>query len=104
MAITLKVSPDELKIKAEEIKGQIKNFESDWQQADRILQNSKRYWTGDAGNAHQKQFSQYKQDVERIIKRLYEHPTDLLQMAQIYEEGEQEAVETAQLLSGDVIS
>lgn len=102
--ITLKVSPGELKAKAEEIRGQIKSFETNWEQFAHLVQNSKSYWTGDAGDAHQKMFVQYKGDVERIIKRLGEHPDDLLKMAGLYEESEQRVVSTVQKLSGDVIS
>lgn len=102
--ITLKVSPSELKSKAEEIQNQISNFESAWNQIAQIIGNSKGYWTGEAGNAHQKQFEQYKNDVERITKRLHEHPVDLLKMAGVYEESERQAVEKIQTLSGNVIS
>lgn len=102
--IILKVSPDELKAKAEEISRQISSFEADWKQFSYLVQNSKSYWTGDTGDAHQKMFMQYKEDVERIIKRLHEHPEDLLKMAGLYEESEQRAVSTVQRLSGDVIS
>lgn len=102
--ITLKVSPSELKSKAEEIQNQINSFEIAWNRIVQLINNSKGYWVGDAGNAHQKQFEQYKNDVERIIKRLHEHPDDLLKMAGVYEESERRAVEKTQTLSGNVIS
>lgn len=101
--ITLKVSPRELKAKAEEIQNQIKGFQSSWEQASYVIQNTKGYWIGDAGNAHQKQFEQYKEDVERIIRRLQEHPEDLLKMADLYEQAEEQAVIKSEKLSGDII-
>lgn len=102
--ITLKVSPNELKAKANEIQDQIRSFESAWRRIEQIINNSKGYWVGDAGNAHQKQFQQCRNDAERIMRRLYEHPTDLIKMAGLYEESEKKAVEKIQQLSGDVIS
>ncbi len=102
--ITLKVTPSELKSKAEEIQNQISNFESAWNQIVQIINNSKGYWIGDSGNAHQKQFAQYKNDVERIIKRLNEHPIDLLKMAGVYEASEKRAVEKTQALSSDIVN
>lgn len=101
--VTLKVSPKELKAKAAEIQSQIKSFEKNWEQLSRIIKNTKGYWMGEAGEAHQQQFERYAEDVERIVKRLGEHPEDLLKMADIYEDSEKQAIRKAQQLSGDVI-
>lgn len=103
MEITLKVSPDQLKNAAEEIQNQITAFETKLKQMVQVIQGSKGYWTGDASAAHQKAFESLKEDVELVIRRLREHPDDLLKMAGLYEEAEKQAVEKSQALSGDVI-
>lgn len=101
--IELKVAPDTLKAKAQEIQGQIARFEAYWNQLAQIVQNTKGYWVGDASNSHQKQFKDYQEDVKRIINRLKEHPEELLEMADIYTKAEQEAIRIAQTLPDDVI-
>ncbi|MDO4555391.1 MAG: WXG100 family type VII secretion target [Lachnospiraceae bacterium] len=101
--IQLKVTPDRLKEKSQEITNQINRFESYWKQLSQLVKNSKSYWVGDASNSHQKQLSDYTTDVERIIKRLREHPEELLEMAEIYEEAEEKAQSIASALPDDVI-
>lgn len=101
--INLKVTPDTLKAKAQEIEGQISRFESYSNQLAQIIKNSKGYWVGDASNSHQKQFADYQEDITRIIKRLKEHPEDLLKMADLYETAETEAAKIANALPDDVI-
>lgn len=101
--IDLKVSPDTLKTKAQEIQSQISRFESYWNQLNQIVRNTKGYWIGDASNSHQSQMSDYEEDVRRLLLRLKEHPNDLLKMAGIYEKVEETAVKSANTLPGDVI-
>ena len=102
--ITLKVAPAELKSKAQQIQGQIGRFEAAWNNVAQIVGSSRGYWQGDAGNVHQKQIRLYQEDVEKIIRRLKEHPVDLLKMAEIYEESENKVQEKIRELSGNVIS
>lgn len=101
--ITLKVSPDQLKAKAQEIQDQISRFESSWKQLYQTAQNTKSYWVGNASTQHQKLLTTYEEDVARIIRRLKEHPEDLMKMAGVYEEGESAAQQIAQSLPVDII-
>ena len=99
----LKVSPDTLKAKAQEVQGQINAFEKQWNQLSQLVTKTKGYWIGKASDLHQKQYKEYQDDVELVIKRLKEHPVDLMKMAQVYDEHEQKAVAIAQSLPDDVI-
>jgi WXG100 family type VII secretion target len=103
MQIKLKVDPATLKAKAQEVQGQINTFEKNWNQMAGIIQKTKGYWVGEASNLHQKHYEEYKEDVEKILKMLKEHPVDLMKMAGVYEEHEAKAVALTQSLSGDVI-
>ncbi len=103
MAFTLKVSPDELKAAANKINSEIADLKAGWGQLAQTVLHAKGYWSGEAGYAHQKQFQQYGQDVERIIARLRKHPDDLMAMAGLYEATETEAAEKTQELTGNVI-
>lgn len=101
--IQLKVTPDTLKSKAQEVQSQIKSFETQWKQLQDIVTKTKGYWVGEASDLHQKQFKDYKEDVDKILKRLNEHPVDLMKMANVYDEGEAAAIAIAQSLPEDVI-
>ena len=48
-------------------------------------------------------YNDVKDDVETIIRRLKEHPADLLKMAGIYEDSESFAQQIASALPEDVI-
>lgn len=101
--IVLKVNPDSLKAKAQEIEGQINRMESYWRQMSQLIQNSKGYWVGDASESHQKYKREVEEDVQKVIKRMREHPEDLLKMADLYEKTESNVVGLTQTLPDDVI-
>ena len=67
------------------------------------ITSSRSYWEGDASEAHQKFYDSFKEDIETIVRRLKEHPRDLLEMAGIYVETEESAVQAAESLVQDVI-
>lgn len=60
-------------------------------------------WSGDAATAYTRKFNELKDDIDRIIKMVNEHVTDLNNMAQEYETAESENRAAAEALSGDVI-
>lgn len=101
--VTLKVSTDTMKSKAQEITKQINAIEKKWNRMYEIIENSKTYWEGDASDCHRKGIIDDKTDMETILRRLKEHPKDLLTMAGIYVEAEQEAKRLASALPKDVI-
>lgn len=100
---TLKVSVEILNKEAEAISQQINKIESNWNSLVRCIENSKSYWEGEAGNLHRKMISNEKEDVENVIKKLKEHPSDLYEMAGVYAETETKAQELANALPVDVI-
>ncbi|MDE6957732.1 MAG: WXG100 family type VII secretion target [Lachnospiraceae bacterium] len=101
--ITLKVAPETLKSKANEITEQIKRLSSNWEKMEQTIKNSKNYWEGEASDLHQKYCKEVEPGVNTILKRLREHPTDLLNMANLYDEAEQKADEIANALPTDII-
>lgn len=103
MEIHLKVAPDELKDKAGEITRQIQAMEKNWNGLREIVNGSQAYWEGNAGDQHRKLVRDNEDDVQTLLKRLKEHPRDLLEMAGIYIRTEEKAVQTAATLPGDII-
>lgn len=100
---TLKVTPEELKNKAKEITDQIGRVKSNWDRMESVIKNTKNYWEGEASDLHQNYYKEAEPDVQTILKRLREHPTDLLNMANLYDEAEQKANEIANALPTDII-
>ncbi len=101
--IELKVTPAELKAKAGEITSEINRIEQDFQKIAQAVSTSRGYWEGDASQAHQNYYTSYQDEIASVIAKLKEHPEDLLKMAGIYEATENQAVQTSQMLSQDVI-
>ena len=101
--IILKVSLDKMKSKASELTGQINKIETNWKNLANVVRKSKSYWQGDASDLHRKYLEECEEEVQEILKRLKEHPSDLLTMMGIYDEAEKKADQLANSLPDDVI-
>ena len=102
--IQLKVDPDVLKSKSQEITSQIGKIENYWNRIHDTISNSNSYWQGEASDYHRKYLKDNDDDVKNLLKRLKEHPRDLQTMAGIYVEAENTASQMASALPDDVIS
>lgn len=60
-------------------------------------------WSGDAADAYKKKFNELQDDINKMIKMIDEHVTDLNAMAREYDAANKKAVEISNSLSGDVI-
>lgn len=60
-------------------------------------------WEGDAASAYITKFKGLEDDIQRMIRMIQEHSTDLEEMAQIYTSADVENMEEANALSSDVI-
>lgn len=103
MAITLKVTPNDLRTKAYETRAKISSLQYEFESIQDIISKTVGYWTGEAGDKARKEFNDQKDDTQMVIKRFKEHPTDLLVMAGVYESTEKEVVSVNKSLSTDVI-
>lgn len=103
MEMQLKVTPDVLKSKAQEITGQINHLSNDWKAMCNVILKTKSYWEGEASDYHRKAFDENKSDVDQILRRLKEHPKDLLVMAGVYTQAEAEAAKLAASLPDEII-
>ena len=101
--IVLKVSPEEMKKKAGKIQSQLNTIKKDWNRIDEIMQKTRSYWEGDASVKHKNHKSMLEDDLSYVLKRLQEHPEDLLKMAGIYEQSTENAKKIANSLPKDVI-
>lgn len=103
MSIVLKVKPEVLKAKANSITTSINDIEKELNEIGRVVLGTKKYWEGDASNQHQKYYKAIEEDVPTVLKRLKEHPKDLLTMADLYDESEQANQQLASKLPGNII-
>lgn len=60
-------------------------------------------WSGDAATKYVNQFNGLQDDINRMIKMIDEHVTDLQEMARGYESAEQQNASAAGSLESDVI-
>lgn len=104
MTGTLKVSTAKLTSTANALSStgnQIKNITTQMTNTVNALTGT--VWSGDAANAYKKKFSQLQDDINKMIKMVNEHVTDLNEMARTYEKAEAANVNLSNSLSGDVI-
>lgn len=101
--INLKVSPETLKAKSTKISTEISALESEMQGLKSIIDASMGYWEGDASNKHQNFFKEVAPDMNKVLNRLKEHPTELLKMAELYDKAEADIITKVVMLSSNVI-
>ena len=102
--IVLRVTPEVLQQKSSEFTDIIKEIKVHFDRVESISAKTKGYWQGDAGTRDRESYASYKDDIQFIIRRLQEHPTDLLTMAGIYREAEKSATATnAQLKTNQIV-
>lgn len=105
MTGTLKVEPNKLKSTAN-------SFQSTGQHIQRMTQSmtnvinqlSGCVWSGEAADAYKRKFNQLQDDINRMVKMISEHVTDLNQMAAEYERAENANKDLINALKEDVIS
>lgn len=100
---TIKVSTDVLVTKAQEVTQRINSMSNCFDDLETVIGRTSYYWIGEAGDMHRKLYQEQKEDVAEMMKRLKEHPKDLIAIAQNYSEAEKSVTEVANILSGDVI-
>lgn len=103
MSISLKVTPAILKTKAAEIQTDIRAMENEYKSIQDIISRTTGYWIGVAGDKARREFDSQKEEMQNVLRRLKEHPVDLLIMAGVYEQTERNVLAQNQSLATDVI-
>lgn len=101
--MNIKVSTGELRQKAEQISKLNASISEDWNSIKNKVEKSKDFWEGAASDKHQTMFMELVPLVEEVLARLGEHPTDLLEMAGVYEQVEKEVTQVASELPSSII-
>lgn len=102
--IMLRVTPEVLREKSAEFSDRVKDIQKRFERIESIAAKTKGYWQGEAGTQDRESFASYQEDIQFIIRRLSEHPVDLMTMAGIYSEAEKTVVATnAQLKTNEIV-
>lgn len=99
----IKVSPQLLTSTASEFGNQgnvINNLTSEMMN---LITGMASTWEGEAATAYITRFRGLEDDIQRMIRMVQEHSSDLQEMAQIYSEADMANAEEANSLSSDVI-
>ena len=103
MAITLRVTPEELVGAAGKITEAVK---SAGQSLDRIEMEAGAcpgFWEGAAGKKHQEICRRMMEQAREALKRIEGYPPRILQMAELYTSAEESSRDTVDLLSNEIL-
>ena len=105
MTGTLKVEPAELRRAATSFGNQgreIQRLTNNMTQT--VNQFTGSIWSGEAASAYKRKFDNLQDDINRMVRMINEHVTDLTDMAKHYESSEAANKALANSLKDDVIS
>lgn len=102
--VHIKVNTAVLNDKAQAVSRSVTNMANCFEQLERIINATSYYWIGEAGDMHRKMYQDHKEQIDEMFKRLKEHPTDLMTIAQTYVAVDKEVQSLESELPGDVIS
>lgn len=101
--IFIKVRPEVLVEKSQEVSASIRKMAACFDDLERMINRTSYYWIGEAGEIHRRLYQEQRDHVDEMMKRLKEHPEDLLAIARNYVQMEQAAEAVADGLPGDAI-
>lgn len=101
--VVIKVEPEVLVEKSQEVSASIRKMASCFEDLERIINRTNYYWIGEAGDMHRRLYQEQKENVDEMMRRLKEHPQDLLTIAQNYVQTERAVEAVANQLSGNAI-
>ena len=101
---TVRVSTTKLIQTANQFQGHGNQIKSITQQMTNTVNSLSRcVWTGEAANAYRNKFAALQDDINRMVKMIDEHVSDLNEMAKQYESAEQTSISLSASLSDNVI-
>lgn len=101
--VELLVTPEVLNQKAGEVEKYVANMRNRFENMKTLVDKSSGYWIGEAGELHRQNYTNQKDNIDTILRRLAEHPGDLRTIAQTYTTVELKTQEIASNLPGDVL-
>jgi len=104
MTGTLRVTPEKLISTAQSFSttaGTVQNLTS---QMLSTVQSLNSTWAGEAATSYYNKARSLQESINKMVRMINEHSTDLQSMAQVFQEAERTAQQTASALQTDVIA
>lgn len=102
-SVSFKVTPEILTAKSTEAAKSVNAMRKHFEELRRLVDKTGKYWIGEAGDKHREMYYGLEEDIEEILRRLGEHPVDLVAIAQKYSDTELQIQQEIEELPGDVI-
>ena len=99
----LTVNSDVMIEKAGEVSRAIKRMQDAFNDIEDLIRKTSGYWEGAAGDYYRNMYYGYKEEVQKILDRLKEHPEELELMANNYVDVERRNEEENSRLRNDYI-
>ena len=99
----IKVSPQLLNSTASEFGNQGNQISNITTEMMSLITGMASTWEGDAATAYITKFRGLEDDIQRMVRMVQEHSSDLQEMSQIYAQADAENAQEANSLSSDVI-
>ena len=103
-AVELLVTPEQLTIASNDMSNSLNQMYNCIQDLDQIIKTSETYWRGDAGDYFRNLFLNERPAIDAAIRKLSEHPKDLIEIAGHYIDTEHILESLAEELPSDVIT
>lgn len=102
-SVSFKVTPEVLTAKSADAAKSVNAMRRHFEQLRGLVDKTRGYWCGEAGDKHREMYYGLDEDTEEILRRLGEHPVDLVAIAQKYSDTELKIQQEIEELPGDVI-
>ena len=100
----LKVDTDVMLAKANDVEQKVKEMRARFADMERMIEESKSHWLGEAGDLHRNIYYGKKEEIDRILNKLAQHPVNLREAAKVYAGLASENDQVQKALPADVIS
>ena len=100
--VSLRVTPEELRNVADEITAEVQSIKTCLRNINSEVTSTQSYWHGDASEKHISNYQEMKPNIDAIVGELETAPSDLLEIAGLYEETEEINVQLAFELPTDI--
>jgi uncharacterized protein YukE len=101
---SLRVNTDVMMAKAREVEQKVREMRNEFAEMERMINETRNHWMGEAGDLHRSLFFKKKEDIDRILNKLAQHPVNLQEAARVYVGLANENDQVQRSLPTDVIS
>ena len=98
MSVTLRVDPDKLRAKAEDISTHMQQVEKSISAISAVVNASGSYWGGEAYSKYRNEYAEVKEEVLSVCEKVKKRPIHLMTMAGVYQKTQQQNIALAQTL------